>query len=69
MEESILGMHPCTPHILLEPFSDCLELHHIEWNIPERFVEPFTVQDRSPFVRNSLRFRYYKICANMFSWY
>ena len=61
MEEGILEIQPRTHGALLEPFPDCFKFFHPEIYVSDVFIELFQVQDWSPFVRSSLRFRYCKV--------
>ena len=61
MEEGILEIQPHTHGAFLEPFPDCFNVFHMEINVTNVFVEFLQVQDRSPLVRNSLRFWYCKV--------
>ena len=69
MEECILEIQPHTHGALLEPFPDCFKFFHLEIYVTNVFIELFQVQDRSPFVRSSLRFRYCKVCTNILALY
>ena len=69
MEEGILEIQPRTHGVFLEPFPDCFNVFHTEINMTNIFVKFNQVQDRSPFVRNSLRFQYCKVCNDILPWY
>ena len=60
MEEGILEIQPHAHGAFLEPLPDHFNVFYTEIYVINIFVNFFQVQDRSPFVRNSLRFRYCK---------
>ena len=61
MVEGILEIQPHTHGALLELFSDCFKLFHMKIYVTNVFIELFQIQDWPPFVRTSLRFRYWKV--------
>ena len=61
MEEGIFDVQPRTMGAMTEPFPDTFHLFHDEVNVANVFIEFLQIQDRSPFVRNSLRFRYCEV--------
>ena len=61
MQKSILQINSTKPTTRPKPLPNPSHLFHSEMNILNRMVETFQIDNGSPFVRGSFRFRYSKV--------